>query len=244
MKDEAQLLARHKSDIRNLLGEMDKVNPKEALSLLDHYVQSHEANAYQKRNRLTRQVHDVLASFHLDRRILQLTENEIPDAKDRLDHVMQVTEQSAQKVIDAIENSIPMVASLQDDAERLMEKWKTFSRREMHVDQFRVLCRENDTFLRSAHGAADKLKAYLTDMLMAQEFQDITGQVIRRVIQLVRNIESQLIELVRMISGKREATALAAEEKRLSQFLPDMARQADRVNSQEDVNDLLSSLGL
>lgn len=244
MEDEAQLLARHKLDLRNLLGEMDKVNPKEALSLLDHYVRSHEANAYQERDRLARQVHDVLASFHLDRRILQLTENEIPDAKDRLDHVMQVTEQSAQKVIDAIENSMPMVAGLQEDAEKLMEKWQTFSRREMHVDQFRVLCRENDTFLRSAHGAADKLKAYLTDMLLAQEFQDITGQVIRRVIQLVRNIESQLIELVRMISGKREATALAAEEKRLSQVLPDMARQADRVNNQEDIDDLLSSLGL
>lgn len=246
MENQAQLLARRKAEIKNLLSEMERADDKTALSLLDEYVKGHEASLYQEIGRLTRQVHDVLASFQMDRRIFDLAEHEIPDAKDRLAYVITVTEQAAQKVIDAIESSLPMATDMQVNAERLLEKWKIFSRREMNVEEFRVLCRENGVFLHGTHVDADRLKSYLNEMLMAQEFQDITGQVIRRVIQLVRDVEQHLVELVRMTGGKREATEQRKEETTLGHgpAVPGIDdHNHNRVSSQDDVDDLLSSLG-
>src|SRR3569832_1191111 len=178
MEDQAQLLARRKAELGHLLSEMDRLDDKAAQHLLDEYVKGHEASLYQEIGRLTRQVHDVLASFQMDRRILELAENEIPAAKDRLAYVITVTEQAAQKVIAAIESSLPMAADKKINAERLLDKWKTFSRREMNVEEFRKHSHENDAFLHGTHADADRLKGYLNEMLMAQEFQDLTGQVI------------------------------------------------------------------
>lgn len=243
MEDEAQLLARRRADLNDLLSRMDSVSPREALSLLDHYVQSHEASLYQEIGRLTRQVHDVLASFQLDRRVMQIAEQEIPDAKERLNYVIQLTEQATQKVIDSIEMSIPMAAGMQDRAEMLIKKWKTFSRREMNANEFRILCRENDAFLQSAHDDASKLKAQLTEMLMAQEFQDLTGQMIRRVIQLVQEVEHHLVELVRMTGGKRGHAPAEEAKSSSGPAVPGVDANDNRVNSQDDVDGLLSSLG-
>src|SRR3569832_2443631 len=129
MEDQAQLLARRKAELGHLLSEMDRLDDKAALHLLDEYVKAHEASLYQEIGRLTRQVHDVLASFQMDRRILELAENEIPDAKDRLAYVITVTAQAAQKVNNAIECSLPMAADMQINAERLLDKWGAGARR-------------------------------------------------------------------------------------------------------------------
>lgn len=244
MEDEAQVLARRKAELKHLMAEMDRLDDKAALSLLDEYVKGHEASLYQELGRLTRQVHDVLASFQMDRRIIELAENEIPDAKDRLAYVITVTEQAAQRVIDAIESSLPMAADMHAGSQRLLDKWQTFSRREMSVDDFRVLCRENDAFLHGVQVDADRLKDQLNEMLMAQEFQDLTGQVIRRVIQLVRDVEQHLVELVRVTGGKRETVAKEEPKSGHGPAIPGVDdHNHNRVVNQDDVDDLLSSLG-
>src|SRR3569833_4193890 len=112
MEDQALLLARRKAELGHLLSEMERLDDKAALHLLDEYVKGHEASLYQEIGRLTRQVHDVLASFQMARRILELAENEIPAAKARLAYVITVTEQAAQKVIVAIESSLPLAADM------------------------------------------------------------------------------------------------------------------------------------
>src|SRR3569832_1187170 len=107
MEDQAQQLARRTAELGHLLSEMDRLDDKAALHLLAEHVKGHEASLYQEIGRLPRQVHDVLASFQMDRRFLDLAEIVIPDAKYRLTKENTVTEQAAQKVIDAIESSLP-----------------------------------------------------------------------------------------------------------------------------------------
>lgn len=244
MEDDAQLLARRKTELRNLLTEMDRRSGADALTLLDDYVKDHEASLFQELGRLTRQVHDTLASFQMDRRILELAERDIPDAKDRLAYVIKVTEQAAQTVIDAIESSLPLAMDMQTHAEKLVEKWQAFARREMKVEDFRQLCRENEDFLRAAQGDADRIRAHLNDMLMAQEFQDLTGQIIKRVIQLVRDVETHLVELVKVTGGRTEHSPAARQDTKTTPgpAVPGVNDQG-RVSGQDDVDGLLSSLG-
>src|SRR3569832_1145417 len=151
MEDQAQLLARRKAELGHLLSEMDRLDDKAALHLLDEYVKGHEASLYQEIGQQTHQVHDVLASFQMDRRILELAENEIPNAKDRLAYVITVTEQAAQKVIDAIESNQPMAADMQINADRLLDKWKTFSRHEKKDKENHKHSREKETNQHGTH---------------------------------------------------------------------------------------------
>ena len=244
MENEAQLLSRRTADLRSLLEKMERIGGKEALDLLDEYVKGHEASLFQELGRLTRQVHDVLSSFHIDKHIIDITQHDIPDAKDRLNYVIHITEQAAQTVIDAIEGSIPLAAGMHSDAGHLTEKWQVFSRREMNVEEFRVLCRENETFLHSTQLHADRIREYLTEMLMAQELQDVTGQIIKRVIHLVQDVENSLVELVKVTGGRRDDFRTAAREEATAARGPAVPGiDHNRVNSQDDVDDLLSSLG-
>ena len=244
MESEAQLLSRRTADLRSLLDKMERIGGKEALDLLDEYVKGHEASLFQELGKLTRQVHDVLSSFHIDKHIIDITQHDIPDAKERLNYVIHVTEQAAQTVIDAIEGSIPLAAGMHSDACHLTEKWQVFSRREMNVEEFRVLCRENETFLHATQLHADRIREYLTEMLMAQEFQDVTGQIIKRVIHLVQDVENSLVELVKITGGRRDDFRTAAQEEATAARGPAVpGLDHNRVNSQDDVDGLLSSLG-
>src|SRR3569833_2436209 len=96
MENEAHLLSRRTADLRSLLEKMERIGGKEALDLLDEYVKGHEASLIQELGRLTRQVHDVLSTFHIDKNIIDITQHDIPDAKDMLNFVIHVSEQAAQ----------------------------------------------------------------------------------------------------------------------------------------------------
>lgn len=189
MEDIASRVATKKSELRSLLTMMDKMGA-EAMNLLDEFVKGHEASLFQEIGKLTRQLHDDLSSFRVDVRIIDLAENEIPNAKERLKYVIAITEQAAQKVINAIEESVPISVDLHNASATLLEKWTKFTRREMDVGEFRLMSHEIEGFLGAATDDSDRLHRSLNEMLMAQEYQDLTGQVLKQVIDLVADVES------------------------------------------------------
>ena len=84
----------------------------------------------------------------------------------------------------------------------------------------------------------------LNDILMAQGFQDITGQVIRRVIKLVEELESNLVDLIRISGGMTETSKKTVKPDLPGPVVPGVDDKSDDIaNSQDDVDDLLSSLG-
>ena len=119
MNDMADKSKIKKEELQSLLDDMNNVDDAESLKLLDDYVKNHEASLFQELGKLTRQIHDSLTTFKLDSRMVDITENEIPNAKDRLRYVITYTEQSAQKVISAIEDSVPISVDLQNASSSL-----------------------------------------------------------------------------------------------------------------------------
>ena len=199
--------------------------------------------------RLARELHESIKDFMLDARIAELANTEMPDAAERLRYVITMTEQAANTTLSAVEGGLPIADQLNTDAKELAEKWRQFNSREMTVDDFRLLSDELKTFLDNSQSNAAALHDRMSEVLMAQGFQDLTGQIIRKVIALVGDVETKLVELVR-ISGRKQTNA--DKDQGGTPDVPDIVAagpavpgvdKADVVSGQDDVDDLLSSLG-
>ena len=226
---------------RALVLELEAGNEPEVRRLIDAIGDGGGGELFQEIGRLTRELHEAISGFLLDERIAELASREMPDASERLNHVISMTEKSADRTLTAVEQGIPLTEELTDHSGRLAEQWGRFVERRMSVEEFRSLSDELARFLELTGSHATRLHGHLTEVLMAQDFQDLTGQIIRQVITLLQDVEGKLVHLVR-ISGNR-APAQQKDCGRLEGPVVPGIDQGDVVNGQDDVDDLLSSLG-
>ena len=197
--------------------------------------------------KLTRQLHDSLMNFQLDSRLNDLATADIPDAKERLNYVITRTEDAANKTMDAVEAIFPVVDSIQQQVKAVNPMWKKMMHNDLDVSQFKTLCVEIDSLLKTTDVETDKMHSLMTDVLMAQDFQDLTGQVIRKVIDLVREVEDSLINMLTAFGissdGVLEAKQPKVGDNLVEGPIVNKKERDDVVADQDDVDDLLSSLG-
>lgn len=235
--------------VRELSQHVEHGNIEEADRILDKIAKLRESSLFQELGKLTREFHNALNSFRLDARIASFAEKEFPNARDRLRHVVTMTAQSADRSLTAAEESMPLCDSIESEAGELKGQWERFSRREMSAEEFRRLSGRIGLFFEKAGSDAAHLRGNLNEVMMAQDFQDLTGQIIERVITLVDDMESGLVDLIRL-SGQnlREQEPSEKKEEDLLKgtgpVVPGVDDTAQNiVSGQDEVDDLLSSLG-
>lgn len=232
---------------RSLVDHLESGNDCDASSVLAELAGYRDSQLFQEVGRLTRELHDSINGFVMDANLADIAENEIPNAAERLRYVIATTEQAANVTLGAVEDSLPLADSLRDDAQHLASQWARFNSRQLTVDDFRDLSVELSEFLKATQANTEQLHGKLSEVLLAQGYQDITGQIIRKVIDLVNDVEGKLVELIRL-SGQRKPTSepqAAPGRKDISAQGPVVpgVDKGDLVNNQDDVDDLLSSLG-
>ena len=228
----------------------------QAVQVINELNQIRDRGLYQEVGKLTRELHNAIVNFEIDPRGMAGEEvSQISDATDRLSYVVKMTENAANRTMDLVEESAPLVGNFGDEARAVHSDWKKFMRREMGPDEFRELAKRVDAFLRHSESSAEQLSSKLNDILLAQDYQDLTGQVIKRVVNLVGQIEKDLVKLVMMASQvdrytgfSHDHTALIEQnrkEKTMKGEGPQIHadKREDVVAAQVDVDDLLSSLG-
>ncbi len=202
-----------------------------------------DSTLFREVGRLTRELHEAINGFLLDAKIADLAQREIPDASERLSYVIEMTERSANTTLNAVEESLPLADELGNKAALLSDEWDKFKGRQLSVDDFRALSNDLSSFLDIAKGHSHALHKNLSDVLLAQDFQDLTGQIIRKVITLVTDIEDKLVQLVRISGSKLPETKYKSAADTLEGPVVPGVEQGDVVHGQDDVDDLLSSLG-
>ncbi len=227
---------------KSLVAKIEAASEGDAPRLLEEFAGSRDSIMYQEIGRLTRELHDTLNSFQNDARLTSLTEHEIPDAKERLNYVLSMTDQAARRTLTAVEESVPLNEAIGQRAGNLQQEWQRFTRRQMEPAEFRVLSHRLNEFLMFTKDDTSKIHTRLMDVLMAQEYQDITGQVIHRVIRLVQDVENSLVGLIKF-SSKNSAACTVGNDGALEGPQINPASRSDVVSSQDEVDDLLSSLG-
>ena len=205
---------------------------------------------------LTRTLRDSMRELGIDKHVERAAEA-VPDARDRLKYIANMTEQAAEKVLSAIEVAKPMQEQLQQDAAVLDARWEQWYAAPIEREEVRALMNDTRTFLRGVPEVTTATNQQLLEIMLAQDFQDLTGQVIKKITEVVYLIEQQLLGvLIENIALERReqfaatAAALAAEpsstgspENLLNGPQINPEGKADVMQDQGEVDDLLASLG-
>ena len=237
---------------KELVMNAEAGNDEEVKNILDELVVMKETSLYCEIGKLTRELHDAFNTFRFDSRINEITENEIPDARERLHYVISMTQQAADTTMSQVEIAIPLCEKISTGTESLLVSWDRFTQKDMQVEEFRQLIKTLKAFLQTANNDSKDLKSSLNEVLLAQSYQDITGQIINKVITLVEDVESNLVNLMKLSSvhkAKDKASEPAEKQKNKDKngldgpLVPGVANKAETVSGQDEVDDLLSSLG-
>ena len=199
---------------------------------------AHE-QVFNRIGQMTRQVHDTLRDLSGDD-ILQDTVAVIPDVRQRLNYIAQMTEQAACRVLNATDVAMPLQEALHEDAKKLQDKWALVFANQLPKEEFKLLAGETRDFVTRAADHSQKTSEQLIDIMMAQDFQDLTGQVIKKIVELAQTLETELLDLLLVVTPKNMRTT---ESDSLMNGPVIDKKRADVVTSQEQVDDLLGSLG-
>ena len=217
-------------------------------SLVEEINNLRDNSLFKELGKMTREIHDSIMKFRMDSRVSDLAEVDIPDAKERLEYVIEMTEKAANTAMSVIEEGSPVAEKLGGQAGELKAQWTKFRQRELSPEELRVMGHDVETFFDESEQMMSKLLAGFTEILMAQDFQDLTGQIIKQVINLVNEIETNLVELVK-IQGEAMASSEPVKEEAKQETklegpqVPGKEKSDDVMKGQDDVDDLLASLG-
>jgi chemotaxis protein CheZ len=228
---------------RELVSVLETGDMRKADDLLDAMSNMRQSRLFLELGKLTRTLHEALTNLQMDSRLARLTQQDMPDARNRLQYVVTKTEEAANRTLKAVEESIPVAKRLETSAQDHSAMWDKFMRREMDVQEFRNMSQTLRGFLGGVMTDTSTLSKNLTEVLMAQEFQDLTGQVINRVIGIVQEVEEGLVEMLRVV-GQRMQLVEGELPKAVNAEGPQIdPKRAGVVANQDEVDDLLSSLG-
>lgn len=189
---------------------------------------------------LTRTLHESLRELGYDRMVEEAASS-IPDARERLAYVATLTERAAERVLNAADIAKPIQDQLGSGAAALAERWRRVFSAQAGVDEFKALSESTLAFLDEVPKQTKATGAQLMEIVMAQDFQDLTGQVVKRINELVHNFERQLLTL--LLESTPPAQRPPGTESLLNGPVVNPARVGEVVQTQAQVDDLLESLG-
>ena len=231
---------------RALVIALESDEEKQAQIQLSILTQSQESDLFHQVGKLTRELHEALSNFNIDSRLIDLAEKEIPNTRERLNYVITTTEEAAHKTLEFIEQSLPLTSEIQQITEELDTSWHRFRLAKTNTSELHIFGKEIESYLPKVKQHSVQIHKNLSEMMLAQGFQDLTGQVISQVISLVEEVESNLVRLVQVssqhIEHKKEVSKpvdpIKAEGPQIN-----AKNKPNVVNDQDEVDDLLSSLG-
>ncbi|KDP86345.1 protein phosphatase CheZ [Cupriavidus basilensis] len=195
---------------------------------------------FQRIGALTRMLRDNMRELGLDKEIERAAQA-IPDARDRLSYIASMTEQAAERTLTAVELAQPIQAGMEKQAEALDKRWEAWFDKPVELGDARELVLDTRAFLTDVPQQARATGSHLLDIMMAQDFQDLTGQVIKKMMDMIHSLEQELLQvLIDNVPADRRVEAPATLMNG-PQVNPE--GKADVVSDQSQVDDLLASLG-
>lgn len=144
---------------------------------------------------LTRMLRQSMRELGLNKEI-EKAAAAIPDARDRLNYVARMTEQAAERSLNAIDRAQPLQEQLGREAEALDAKWQAWFEHPLGLDDARDLVNVTRGYLQNVPVVTRKINAELLEITMAQDFQDLTGQVIKKMMNVIHEVERQLFQVL------------------------------------------------
>lgn len=246
---------------QELVSVLNDGNLSDAMEIIKELHEFRHQAFFSEVGHLTRGLHEAIKAFsnELGGSLEMDGENapEDADAADRLNYVIEVTEKNAHETMDRIDKALVLVDKLDGQSERFKDLLSLVGQLEKEHEGLNGVYDRTCKVKEESEETITTLRTELTDILVSQSYQDITGQLIRRVINLVTNVEQHLIGLMEMaakvekLSGIETVTVekSTSDEQNDKKHSPQAEGpqvnkdRADVVSGQDEVDDLLSSLG-
>ena len=187
---------------------------------------------------IVRLLHDSLRELGYDKALTEAS-SQIVDAQDRLEYVATLTEQAANKVLNTLDEGMPAQDVLSKKAKDMDGRWTALFDGKLSLEEFKALAGDSRQFAQAVAEATEAEKARLLEIMMAQDFQDITGQLIKKVVNITKTVENELAQLLRDNAPAEVREKLAQKPVPLMQGPSVPAVALD----QDHVDDLLADLG-
>ncbi|WP_284456021.1 protein phosphatase CheZ [Alloalcanivorax xenomutans] len=198
----------------------------------------------QRIGQLTRMLRDSMRELGLDKEVVKAAEA-IPDARARLNYVATMTEQAAERALNAIDRAQPLQNQMAARAGDLDQRWQAWFQEPKELDQARDLVNDTRAFFGEVPDLAQATNKELLEIMMAQDFQDLTGQVIKKMMEVIQEVERQLLQV--LLDNVPEGRERDEMQRRRDDSLingPQIdAAKEDVVSSQDQVDSLLDELG-
>jgi len=241
---EVQLKAQYGARVTTLLAAYDRGDEVAFLAVLDDMLHTRKPALFGELRELTCNLQVALDRFRVDSRLADLAEKDIPDARLRLAHVLKMTDEAAHRTLDLVEQSGPPAERTVKSAEQLLKSWQQFRARQIELRAFHAMLKGMDAFLPAAQADCELIRRNLAEVLLTQGYQDLTGQIIRGVMQLVEELETTLSGLTRLSGVEVNAAELAMRQASGHGPVVPGVTQGAVASGQQDVDALLSGLGM
>jgi len=230
---------------RELVSALEQGNVSEANQIVEMASQRVQHELFDGVGKLTRQFHDSFSEMSMDERFTSMVNLSIPDAKERLEYVVQMTSDAANKTMDAVDECLPLAQKHRETVNDILPSWERLKNCKIKVGEFKLLRDKLDTYFADSVNDAQALNEKLNDIVLAQGYQDLTGQVLQKISEMVKSVEEDLINLLKLFGQFEQKETVAKIDNCIEPDGPMVpaSKKHDVVSGQDDVDDLLSSLG-
>ncbi|MFL6676272.1 MAG: protein phosphatase CheZ [Massilia sp.] len=203
-----------------------------------------EKGMFERLGGIVRLLHDSLRELGYDQKLTEAS-SAIVDAQDRLEYVASLTEQAANKVLNTLDDGMPAQDVLSKHAKDMEGRWADLFAGKLSIDEFKALAGDSRQFAAAVSEATEAEKARLLEIMMAQDFQDITGQLIKKVVNITKTVENELAQLLRDNAPPEVREKLAQKQSAAEQPAELMSGPSvpSAALDQDSVDDLLADLG-
>jgi chemotaxis protein CheZ len=238
-------------DLEALFDQVSSARPAEPAAAAPapalEVAEAHEGDKggmFERLGGIVRLLHDSLRELGYDKALTEAS-SQILDAQDRLEYVASLTEQAANKVLNTLDEGMPAQDALSKQSKDMETRWADLFAGKLSIEQFKALAGDSRQFAQAVSTATEAEKARLLEIMMAQDFQDITGQLIKKVVAITKRVENELAQVLRDNAPPEMREKLALKQSAQEQPAPLM--QGPSVPSaaldQDSVDDLLADLG-
>ena len=235
---------------KELVALLEKDDTDGANNLVRDIAEPIKQEIFEEVGKLTRELHDAINNFQFDQKTQSLIDTDLPYAEEGLEYVIRITEEAATKTMDLVDEVHPLAEDLIQKVDKISPAWQKLMKKEITVQDFVKFCHDINLHFTHVEEHAHTVGRLLNEIIIAQGFQDLSGQVLRRTIDLVHDVQDSLVNLLKIFSNMEEQTSKNDKKEQIHEEkigaegpVVNPEKRSDVVKNQDEVDDLLSSLG-